>query len=59
MYIDSPKGFVFGVHGCHCIKVEWYSGKIPEILREAAQDLVYGLEECEDENCEICHEENS
>lgn len=53
---DSPKGFVFGGLLTHCIKHEFYSGTIPEILRELASDLVYGLEECDDPECEICHE---
>jgi hypothetical protein len=55
--VDSPKGFVFGGSLTHCIKAAWYSGNIPEMFRELASDLVYGLEECDDPECEICHDE--
>lgn len=63
LVIDAPKGKIFACNaGTHCL-VEWLVDEFnpnltrSDAYREIMNDLSYGLEPCEDPECDICHPE--
>lgn len=57
---DAPVGKVFNASGCHAIVVNEFA--VPEkgqrdLIRQSMLDqLNAGLDDCDDPECEICHE---
>jgi hypothetical protein len=59
--VDAPKGYVFTIRGCHCLVEPFthisYSFK-SKCYDNLMEDLSYGVELCEDPECDICHPED-
>lgn len=58
LILDSPKGKVFKANDSHClvepftnISQSWKG----DAYAELAVRLTYGLADCEDDDCEVCH----
>jgi|GEM_PF-5658730 len=56
--VDAPKGKTFNANGCHCL-VEQFSNEgqswKPEAYYNVIERLSYGLSDCTDPDCDICH----
>ena len=59
--VDAPKGYVFVENGSHCL-VETFTHITFSFKEKAYTELLnqmnYGLEPCEDPECDICHPED-
>lgn len=59
--VDAPEGKVFNSNGLHCYVVPFKDGGIDGVSRktETYDDILemlgYGLDDCDDPNCEYCH----
>lgn len=58
--IDTPKVKVFTTNGCHTIVVAFNNNGgqswKPKARDEVAEQLSYGIENCEAEDCDVCEE---
>lgn len=59
LVIDAPKGKVFACMNSHCLLQPLVDEFNPKPRSEAyaaiIEDLNYGLEDCDDPECDICH----
>jgi len=60
LYVDAPKGKVFGCNNCHCLCYPCSNNGgqswRPEVYSEIVHDLkTYGLIDCVIPDCEICY----
>ncbi len=58
--IDAPAGHVWAANGCHtiCVVFENFIGQSwkTKAFDEAHELMAYGLEVCDDPNCDVCDE---
>jgi hypothetical protein len=52
----APRGFVFRASGCHSLVASAEDGADREVRRLMYDDLLLGIEACEDPTCEHCEE---
>lgn len=59
--LDAPKGKVWNSNGCHCLCVEmkphyadWGAKFRSECYAGLIKGMEYGLEDCDDAECEVC-----
>lgn len=55
-FLDAPSGKVWDSHGTHCVAVSGDNAK--EFWECCVAELIgTGIDDCDDPNCDICHDE--
>lgn len=55
--IDAPDGYLFAGDGLHClVHSQWDTDPTGPLWQDALNRMSYGLEPCDDPDCDVCNE---